>query len=755
MSIRHLGLVLASCAAAMAWAGEADPYAEILSYKLGQKRAPMLAIDAAARAATPEQTKDIEAKLIKALQDANASHDCKVWVIWKLRELGSEASVAPLAALLADKDLGVRACIALQSIAGSKADDVLRDALPKLSGEIKGTVAQTLGFRGDKKAVALLAGLMADADTKVAHSAIYGLGRIGGGEAIAALKSAKVSDENKAVRWQALLHCADRAMADGTADAGALYGLMWKDGETTAVKIAGLRGLALTDKTQAVVALSSAIKDKNRKIQTAAVQILAESKDPELFGKVLGDFAALEPEQQLVILALAEGKAVLPAALKSLQSENAEVRLAAIGALGRAGGAAEVPALLLASEKSDADAKEVQSALGKLKDAVADEALLEAAKKPEPKAAKLALVALTGRRCAKALPAMMELATSADAGVRSAALEGVRTMAGAQDVPAMFALLGRLQSENERGVLETGILALCRATRAGAPGAPTEGAAGASPAEPLIAALGAAGAVPQRLSILRMLGRIGGAKALDAVRGELKNADEAVRDAAVRSIADWAGPEAAPELLAIAGKDENLTHHVLALRGLLRLATTPGFFHPDKAKELLAQAAGVAKRDEEKAMLKTALERPLKATNLARSATATNLDGLQPDGQSGPPSAAIDGDPKTYWDETDGQNLYRLQLAWPNKVTVCALRIMGFAHHNYAPKDFDVVCDGKVVKEVRGAVYENNLLVVPLPTTLCEKLELKITGYYGQSPGIRELEVYDTPNVPAPSEPRP
>lgn len=41
--------------------------------------------------------------------------------------------------------------------------------------------------------------------------------------------------------------------------------------------------------------------------------------------------------------------------------------------------------------------------------------------------------------------------------------------------------------------------------------------------------------------------------------------------------------------------------------------------------------------------------------NLARGAKAINRDGLRPDGAGGGPEAAIDGDPKTYWDETDNQ----------------------------------------------------------------------------------------------------
>ena len=128
-------------------------------------------------------------------------------------------------------------------------------------------------------------------------------------------------------------------------------------------------------------------------------------------------------------------------------------------------------------------------------------------------------------------------------------------------------------------------------------------------------------------------------------------------------------------------------------------------------------------------------------------ATATNLDNLTPDGQGQGPFAALDGNPETYWDETDNQPLYwlRVQLAQPARVA--CLRILGFQHHSYAPKDFEVLGDGKVIKKVESAVYERNLLTVDLPPTECRTIELKITGYYGQSPAIRELGLFGKPGT--------
>jgi len=47
-----------------------------------------------------------------------------------------------------------------------------------------------------------------------------------------------------------------------------------------------------------------------------------------------------------------------------------------------------------------------------------------------------------------------------------------------------------------------------------------------------------------------------------------------------------------------------------------------------------------------------------------------------------------------------------------------------------------------VVTTVRDAAYEDNFVVVTFAPTACKVIELEITGRYGRSPAIRELELY-------------
>ncbi|NQV34173.1 MAG: hypothetical protein HQ515_15880 [Phycisphaeraceae bacterium] len=68
---------------------------------------------------------------------------------------------------------------------------------------------------------------------------------------------------------------------------------------------------------------------------------------------------------------------------------------------------------------------------------------------------------------------------------------------------------------------------------------------------------------------------------------------------------------------------------------------------------------------------------------------------------------------------------------------------------SFARRDFDIVCDGKAVFSVRKATYVDNRFVVTFPATSCKTVAMHITGSYGPSPAIRELELYHSQADPS------
>jgi len=279
------------------------------------------------------------------------------------------------------------------------------------------------------------------------------------------------------------------------------------------------------------------------------------------------------------------------------------------------------------------------------------------------------------------------------------------------------------------------------------------------------------------------LSAVGGEKALAAVREALADADASVREAAVRSLGRWADASPLPALLGVVRKPRNEGEKAIALRGIARLArkgkpdkaaqatllealnlvagseageeTVVAAIpialaliasHPDEVKQALdklmaGKLTDAARQRIRAALLTSSIDQ---LPNLARGAKASSADKIPLDGPR-PEAHAIDGNPATYWDKTDGHPLYRLLVEFPKPTEVSALSIVGWAHESFSPKDFEVVCDGKTVQTVKNAAYVDNRLIVAFPRTTCKSLELKITGHYGGSPAVRELGIFNAP----------
>jgi hypothetical protein len=140
----------------------------------------------------------------------------------------------------------------------------------------------------------------------------------------------------------------------------------------------------------------------------------------------------------------------------------------------------------------------------------------------------------------------------------------------------------------------------------------------------------------------------------------------------------------------------------------------------------------------------------LKPVNLALGATATNPDGLASDGASGGPQAAIDGDPNTYWKEVDNADLYRLKVTLPAPQDVSSINILWHPSEQHQARNLDVLCDGRVVAEVRGAKCFENEMFLAFPSARCVSVELMIPGKNGLvSPVIREFRLFS--HFPPPS----
>ena len=753
---------------------------ELAAYRFGDSRQPVLNLEqlAAASSTHPAARKKLAGKLV-AMLASDATVEAKQVACWQLSIVGSAAEVPALAKWVGDKDLGYQARLALERIPGDESAAAMRTALVTASGETRVGLINSLAARRDTKAVAAMAGLLADADAATAGAAMDALGRIGGAQAAGALMAA--DDTTPAALKPrlsvALLRCAEGLRAAGRAkDAMPILEKLCRANQPAFIRIAAFPAWAgsLGEKGEGLILAALASGDRTK--QTAAIRALRATRSPALVMGATERRKKLPADLQVQLIMLLTDRgdtAALPVIADAVESKHASVREAALAAFGVVGNDSIVSFLAKRSGNATDDEKKIiVASLARLRGGGVEAAMIAELKQPAPEAQCGLVRALVARNAKSALPALIEAARDENAGVRK---EAVAALGRLGDKTTCGPLLAMLENNPEA---ESALVAICR----------REGAL-----EPVLAAFGPASAA-KKAALLGVLGGVGGPQALEAARGAMKSGDAGVRLAAVRALADWSDAGPLDELAAFAVAAGDAKCKAFALRGVAKLAPMAKDRPPADVIKLISRAmaagGGVGERrallgalgsfhgaaalkaaeaclnDPELAAEAKAAVQQIKTgakaarahagpaftdeivqlfnspDNLARGGKAASLDGLSPDGQGQPPFAAIDGDPATYWDETDNQPLYRIRVQLKQRATVASLRILGFQHHNFAPKDFEVICDDKVVKKIAGAEYKENLLTVELPPTECSAVELKITGYYGKSPAIRELGIY-------------
>jgi HEAT repeat protein len=223
-----------------------DAFEALKKYDWGTDRAQLVEIENAVTAThgKADARKDLESRLNAALK-SDISRDAKDYVCRKLAIVGTAASASTLAGLLGDEHYSHMARFALERIPGGEAAQSLRDALPKLSGNLKIGAIGSIGARRDLAAVPALRELVKDYDVPTARAAAIALGDIGSAEASKALQDAKPSSaEMKQAVVDAQLTCAEALLADNKkAEALAIYKSLLGGEPSKLVRLAATRGM--------------------------------------------------------------------------------------------------------------------------------------------------------------------------------------------------------------------------------------------------------------------------------------------------------------------------------------------------------------------------------------------------------------------------------------------------------------------------------------------------------------------------------
>jgi len=644
----------------------AGDYEAIEDYDFGQSRAALAEIEEEIRRVSPASFAKIEAKLLKALASPKATFAGKQFVCRMLRRIGSAQSVPALSAMLADKELSHMARFALLYMPAPEAGQALRQAVSKLDGDLKIGVVGSLGQRGDREAVAVLAPLVTDRNAALAHAAITALGRIGGAEAAEVLAKAKLSGSLQIDRDDAYLMCADSLLAEGQdSKAVAIYREMIDPANTTWIRIAAYRGLIKAEEGKAVPYIVALLKDDDLNLQRAAGKFIAQTPGSAVTEALAKQVSSLSTDGKVVLLSALEARRDTTAAsyvAKAVNDSDTRVRLAAITALGSIGRASDVALLAKISATSEDLEEAALKSLARMSAPGVTEALVAVAKGRDSQAARVAAIeTLVARHEDSANASLLDVAGDSDAGIRSAAFKALGSLGGQKEVASLVSMLLDAKSSRDRGDIERALIAIV--LRIENPDA-----------APVIAGLDKAGdtTLPHLLTVLS---RIGDTQSLDAVRLQLNSNDATVRKAAIRALADWPTAGPLPDLLKVAKTSSSSTEQILALRGYIRLLSVPANRSAAETVEYLAEAMDVAKRAEEKKAILAALPKFPCDEALALADKAMETAALRAEAElaakkikelllnrtlnvsasrnNGNAKNAIDGDPGTRWDTAE------------------------------------------------------------------------------------------------------
>ncbi len=530
-------------------------------------------------------------RAIAARLTADTPPRARVWMMRQLERIGSVECVDALSAQLADGAVREPARRALQANPSPRAGDVLRAALAKADErDWQVALINALGARGESASAAPLIELIKSDVPAVVFASADALVAIGDASAIAPLQAARgrAGKGDRELLAHALLRLADARLAAGDAEVAAgVFKKLYVPSESPAVRAAALRGLMAARRDGAAAVALAAMGKSDDPVHAAAVAYVRQTGGPEMTAALVAAFDDAEAATRVLILDVLAGRsdpAARPLAVRAVAGDDATVRLAGLRALAATGTHEDVELLAMLAASRDAPTRTAaRDALVTLPGPTIDRAILARAKSAAGPPRHALVAALADRCFAPSADWLAELAAGPDSSDRLAALAALKVLGTQAHVPALAKRVAAAESQRERGVAGDALTAaVARAEKPAGLTTPI--------ADELAAADPSAGAI-----LLRALGLVGDDAALAAVRTQL--ADEKLRDAAVRVLADWPAPAAAGDLLTLAASADSNIHRVLALRGYIRLA---GLSAPGEQLAMYRRAMPLATRPPER-----------------------------------------------------------------------------------------------------------------------------------------------------------
>lgn len=510
-----------------------------------------------------------EQKLIQVLQSA-ASPAEKDAACARLKLIGTTKCVPALAVLLTDDQLSHSARYALEPMPFDEAGGALLDAMGKTKGPIRVGIINSLGFREEKRAVPALAALVRDPDLAISSASASALGRIGGSDALTALRGCLRNSPPvlHAAAADGLLRCANRLLASSErASALAIFEQLYNSAEKDSIRVAAFKGRVRASGNAGLGLMVSAVSGPADPAQTAALQLVRDLQVPNTTSEMAKLLPGLTPAVQS---ALVEGLAqrgdhsAAPALAALAGSAVPEVRVPIIRALEALDDASVVPLLAgFAASGSAQEQKAARQALTDLRRGNVTETLIDqlSARGSEVQA-ELAR-ALGSRGDKAAIPKLLDLAQRGSGSVRISALRALSALVDESQLGALVDFVLQAKDQSARSQASEALNSAYQRIIS---------QHGHAEVTPLLEAF-EKGPNEARASLLPICGGLVDPRIRTTLRVALGNEDPRVKAAAVHALSDTIDPELLQDLVNLARSTQEDAFRTLAIVGGVRLVT--------------------------------------------------------------------------------------------------------------------------------------------------------------------------------------
>ncbi len=555
-------------------------------------------------------------KLIAERLGPETAKPARVWLLKQLEFIGRGECVDAVARLLGDKDPEIRDCArrALQNNPAPEANARLLAALEGAQGlNWRVALINSLGCRRDLKSVGRLALLLTEKDPAIVAATVNALGKIGASEAIkSAFMGPGLRKTEPAARVEAInahleklppalccriadayFRCIDRLIKEGkTRQAADIFSQFDAYKLPRPARLAALQGMLRADSGRAAPIIIAMLGSQDKDSREIAAGFITSVSGPNAMKAFAEAMPKLPPAGQILLLAglAAKGdKAAMPVVLAAIKSDKPEVELAAFRALARLGDVSVVPLLIQTMFSDNPAAGHAKASLELVHGPGADEAIIAAMQAEQDPGRRGTLIdVLNKRKTIGAAPALLKETQSENAGVRGKAIGALANIGEPKDVPALIKMLLATKKGGQRDQIERAIWFISK--RIGDP---------QQRANPVLPAL--AGASEADLcALLPLVGRIGGKKALEAVKPQLASKNPKLQEAAVRALSNWPDASVAGDLLNIAKNPHNDNEHIWALRAYIRVISMRESNPNKDTLKKFDEVMKLATRDEER-----------------------------------------------------------------------------------------------------------------------------------------------------------